>query len=238
MNELIGRHLTDRAEWIMNKIEPFLSLHSCPELNLKDYRGKFFVAGGCMMPAEPNDVDLFVCEGHEPPACKAEVISRTANATTYATEPWPLQVCRYSAKTLPELLESFDFSFNQVGAEFEATPYLLQCTAVHCTDAYVATIATGRAQFMGTKYPLSSLIRVQKYFKSGRMPRPDAIGCMLQILVEVIGRGFSDYGDFKDQLDAVDLELVEEDMRDSHASLQELFKLLRKDSDADVPPVC
>lgn len=60
--------------------------------------------------------------------------------------------------------------------------------------------------FVGSEYPLSSLIRLVKYAKRGLYPkRRDYTADILRILTAIIERGYSGYEDFKDQLDAIDL---------------------------------
>ena len=52
----------------------------------------------------------------------------------------------------------------------------------------------------------------------------------LKVLRDIVSRGFTDYEDFKDQLDAVDLGLLPEDIKQlDNDVLMDLFELLRKD---------
>ena len=49
----------------------------------------------------------------------------------------------------------------------------------------------------------------------------------MNILGDIVERGFHDYQDFKDQLDAVDLGLLTEDFKQvDNADLMKLFELL------------
>ena len=51
---------------------------------------------------------------------------------------------------------------------------------------------------------------------------------VINILANIIQRGFKDYDDFKDQLDAVDLGLLEEDYKDAKEDFLKLFEMLNK----------
>lgn len=220
LREQIRNELEKRAVWILNKI--------LPNLNVDGWRGKIWMAGGCMLPGEPNDVDLFQTPWNAHPEVAARMVQETKNATTYAADPWPIQICRYTEESLRKLIEAFDFSFNQVGAAVSIEFGCIGPVRVEFTDTFVFSMASGRVDFMGSEYPLSSLLRVQKYFKSGRMSRRDSIKCTAQILAAVVRRGFSDREDFKDQLDAVDLGLVESDVEDALPGLEDLYQLLLK----------
>lgn len=70
-------------------------------------------------------------------------------------------------------------------------------------------------------------MRVVKYAKRDVFSGRSYVTSLINILVDVIKRGFEDYNDFKDQLDAVDLGLVDEDIKGSQ--IYELFCLLNKD---------
>jgi hypothetical protein len=54
-------------------------------------------------------------------------------------------------------------------------------------------------------------------------------GIMLRILYDIVDVGFKDYEDFKDQIDAVDLGLIDSPTAELQESLSELFQNLRKD---------
>ena len=73
---------------------------------------------------------------------------------------------------------------------------------------------------MGSKYPLSSMLRAGKYYKRGLMTRNQYMHCVVRALAATIKRGFIDIPDFKDQLDAIDLQLVEEDALELYELLQ------------------
>ena len=57
------------------------------------------------------------------------------------------------------------------------------------------------------------------------------IPAVINILTNIIKRGFNDYDDFKDQLDAVDLGLLEEDYKEAKEDFRELFEILNKEND-------
>ncbi len=86
--------------------------------------------------------------------------------------------------------------------------------------------------FVGSEYPLSSLIRLVKYAKRGLYPaRRDYLADMLRILTAVVERGYSDYEDFKDQLDAIDLNYEGEEVAGLwHAVRDHLLYRSKKDT--------
>jgi hypothetical protein len=69
-------------------------------------------------------------------------------------------------------------------------------------------------------------MRLTKYAKRDHFPGRAYIPSIINILMDIIRRGFTSYDDFKDQLDAVDLGLVEKDLRG--CDLRGLFDLLNK----------
>lgn len=191
-----------------------------PHLNV----GKFFVAGSSIATREISDIDVYPV-GDEPftiPDGKA--LAATKNAVTIANDP-PIQFCRYKRATLEALIESFDFAHVQAGAEIADG----EVVRTAWTDAFVAANACRTSQFTGSEYPLSSAIRIMKYHKRGELTRGSSIRSMLDIITAIVDRGFKDYDDFKDQLDAVDLGLTPENLGEvEKAQLMKLFELLRR----------
>ena len=94
-------------------------------------------------------------------------------------------------------------------------------------------MVTEKSYFTSSDYPLSSLIRLQKYVERGKFAGKSWIWDAIKILTAIIRRGFEDYEDFKDQLDAVDLGLLPEDFQgaDNGGVLADFFELLRRDTD-------
>jgi len=205
---MLKQHIVERARYIISKLQ----------LN-----GTFYMAGGCF-DQQIRDVDLFDYDG---PKIKAATIVETKNATTYATTPWPLQICKYLKPTLATLLESFDFAHCQVGVKVRDRSVIDICW----TKAFEDARLTQQTWFTGSEYPLASLFRFEKYKQRGLIK---TIKSKIAILTAIYKRGFKDYDDFKDQLDAVDLGLAPEEYKDALPELSEFYELLcRAPSDAE-----
>lgn len=184
------------------------------------------IAGGCLNAPNVNDVDLFPLGSAEIPAPVLKVLASSKNAATYDASPWPIQVCTYRRETVGELIESFDFAHVQAGAELMLGGEETRVVSVAFTQAFVESNAARTSWFTGSAYPLSSLIRAGKYYPE-RMPRAAYIRAVVNALAAVVGRGFKDWEDFKDQIDAVDLGLLNDEQEEvGAANLQTLFDLL------------
>lgn len=196
------------------------------------YCDNFYMAGGCLASKNIHDIDIFpVINGDEIEIRNCNVITSSPNATTYDTNPWPVQVCKYWHPDLKTLVDSFDFVHIQIGVRVAKIPHsnIYQIEEIYLTDNFIVANATGSTWFAGSEYPLSSLIRAQKYQKYGIMSRGEYIRAVIDTLVAVIERGFKDYADFKNQLDAVDLGLLPEELEEvERGSLLSLFELLKR----------
>jgi len=205
---------------------------------------EFYVGGNSLNRQAPNDIDIFPVNGkfiYNNDFIKVlgeiggEVITKTKNAATIRFKDQTIQFCNYHHDSLRSLVESFDFSHIKLGVK-------ICCNDVdanlvyYIDDVYISNDWKNARQkesteFTGSAYPLSSLIRSYKYMKRGDFAGKSYMWETLKILVDMVKRGFSDYDDFKDQLDAVDLGLLPEDMKDMDKSvLSELFDLLRRDT--------
>lgn len=190
---------------------------------------EFWVAGGCLIRGG-SDVDLF-CPIDWPTFPADGQVFFSKNAVTYDIGGELFQFCRHKKPTLMELLQSFDFAHCQIGCKARVLGESLAVYDVQWTTAYGESRIVNASWFTGSEYPLSSLIRVAKYRTSGIMSNGSAIRATIDALAATVKRGFKDYGDFKDQLDAVDLGLVPEDLNDvERSSLLELFNLLHRPS--------
>ena len=190
----------------------------------------FYVAGGALV-RDGTDVDLFA-EEPWPRAILDEVekigkkVSETRNAESFVVEGTVFQFCNYPHDSLVELLRSFDFAHCQVGAKV-----LNSTVDVDWSEQYALSRSVGSSWYTGSKYPLSSLTRIAKYHAKGVLSDSAALRANLEVLLAIIERGFKDYNDFKDQLDAVDLGLVPEEMSEVEKSdLARLYTLLERKS--------
>lgn len=196
----------------------------------------FRVAGGCFMDGVPNDYDVYPAFGvsfnsrrikENVKSLKGEVICETKNAITVKVHGKVIQFCKYYKTTLHKLVESFDFSHCQVGVEYRTvvedgsfqTP-VIECVA--WSESWAEYRITGRSTYTGSEYPLSSLIRLNKYVKRDIIKGKSYTVEVLKILADIIKRGYLDYPDFKNQLDAIDLMLLEP--KESNAAYK-LFKV-------------
>lgn len=197
-----------------------------------------YVAGNCLNRYTPHDIDLFPVTAQD---CEAwrhmgaeDLLSRTKNAATYRVGDGPVvQLCFYQHPSLRALVESFDFAHVQVGAHVRVYDNGFAgagCTVeeVHFTEAWRVAHAVESTWYIGSAYPLSSMVRTVKYAQHDAFSGKSYVPSLLNALMDVIRRGFKDYEDFKDQLDAVDLGLVAKDLEG--CELQKLFERLRRDA--------
>lgn len=211
----LTRILTSRAAKCISLASPHLD------------KGQYFIAGSCISTDDINDIDIY-------PAGESEFIipivnrinTRSLNSVTIACNP-PLQFCHYKKSDLSTLINSFDFSHVQAGAHVQDRAI----KAITWTDSYLYAGASRTSDFEGSEYPLSSAIRLLKYHKRGEISQRGAMVAMLKIIEAIVARGFKDYNDFKDQLDAVDLGLVPKDIEAvNNTGLKELFERLVRSS--------
>jgi hypothetical protein len=161
--------------------------------------------------------------------CK--VLAETPNSLTFTHIDInkPIQFCRYYKGSLIELVKSFDFNNIQCGVVFQRCDDDDGHYTIHdyyYTDDYEKFAVTGEITYTGTEYPLSSLIRLGKQ----RTTRRETIQMTVVILADLLKRKFDDYGDFLDQLDAIDLSLAMENVNSkTHDALLTIFNELARD---------
>jgi hypothetical protein len=203
---------------------------------IKEYIcNRFYIAGNCLNRDNPNDIDIFpvgdtifnIKDGVYYDF-SVKIICETKNAVTtkikYKEWEYKVQFCNYRHKTLKELVDSFDFSHVQVGAEVNGDNI-----SVYFSDNYIISKLTQTSEYIGSCYPLSSLIRINKYINRGDFNGKSYMFSLFKILHDIIKRGFHNYEDFKDQLDAVDLGLLPEDLSElDNGILISLYQELKK----------
>lgn len=201
----------------------------------------FALAGGCLVTETPNDYDIYPMGSpfgkFDRRGIKAAldslkkthdcaVLFESTNALTVCVDGKLLQFCDHAIMqngkpSLIGLIESFDYTHVQVGIAFApcesetggiATP---EVDLIYYTDGYLESLVTKQTKYDGTQYPIGSLIRLRKYDKRDLVPTKRYRLTVLDILADIINRGFVDYEDFKAQLEAVDLLVLEEDETDS-----------------------
>lgn len=190
----------------------------------------YYIAGNSCNADTPNDFDIYpdydgifnfddIASRVE--SLKGHVVCETRNALTVNMSGKILQFCNYSKSNLTTLLASFDFAHIQVGihVEIDWEPgdpedgggyNSSDITAVEFTEDWELAHLSQTTWYTSSDYPLSSLLRITKYYQRGTYAKKDEYKKdILNILRDIISRGYMDYTDFKDQLAAVDLLLLE-----------------------------
>lgn len=187
-------------------------------------REPFILAGGALCGDPINDFDIYPVHGH-PFRIRADipsadgmrdrfvVLSHTKNALTVrlSKSGQVVQFCNYMKDSLKDLVESFDYSHIQAGCLFPGNCCWPNIDDVYFTDAFIVASVSRLTEYVGSDYPLSSLIRCAKYLNRGRLTRAGAGRVVIKVLTDILERGFVDYEDFKDQLDAIDLGMADID---------------------------
>lgn len=168
------------------------------------------------------------------------VVTETRNALTVIISGKFIQFCNYSKPDLISLIESFDFAHIQIGVavEIEWEPgdpedgggyssstiryveftdnWQRTISHVEFTDNWQRALMLETTWYTGSDYPLSSLLRATKYFQRGAYVRKrDYKKDVLNIMNDIISRGYKDYKDYKDQLAAIDLPLLEPEEKEA-----------------------
>lgn len=201
-----------------------LNTISFKELGLKEV----YVAGNCLNRLSPHDIDVFPVNEDDFIGLKSKLkpIVFTKNALTVKINNITVQFCNYHHNSLVELVDSFDFAHIKLGVHV-----VNDCIEdIYISEDYKDARIIESTYYTKSDYPLSSLIRLYKYHKRGDLAGKSYMIETLKIMTDIVERGFEDYEDFKDQLDAIDLGLVPEDVAELEtANLLKLFELLRKD---------
>lgn len=201
----------------------------------------YFVAGNSCNAAAPHDFDIYPSGGHsfdfEEIRSRIEsvggyVVIQTRNALTVNINGKVIQFCNYRKPSLINLIESFDFAHIQIGVaveiewrpgNFEDDPGGYErsvITSVEFTDDWQKAHMLETTWYTGSEYPLSSLLRTTKYFQRGAYAKKyEYKKDILKIMNDIISRGYKNYTDYKDQLAAVDLLLLEPEEKKAAWSL-------------------
>lgn len=196
--------------------------------------GDYYIAGSAIASNRINDIDVYPVEDKPFNIPSNNRIISTKNAVTVSNGSNPaIQFCNYKKSSLFSLIESFDFAHLQAGAQIQDGEVL----KVEWTNAFLYSRASGTSMFTGSDYPLSSAIRLLKYYKREELSDTSAMVAMLRIVHDIVRHGFSGYEDFKDQLDAVDLGLIPEEIdsiSDNLNYLIDLFNMLDKSQEVEI----
>lgn len=171
-------------------------------------KNKAIFAGSAMIPNHPiNDIDIFFYSSKDynnavDTLKQTYKYFETLNCVTIKANYIKVQLCKYNYPTMKQLVKSFDFAHVQIA-------YDVFSQDVTYTEQAKETFISHTTTFTGSAYPLSSLIRLNKYYERGRIKDRGLIGEVLLIFKAILERGFVDYEDFKDQLNAVDLNFFD-----------------------------
>jgi len=217
-------HFRPRAEHLIKRVDPLMK-----KFGIRNY----IIAGSSLIDFKARDIDVFPIEGEPEPGNDPLPIYTTTNAKTYRFKGEIIQICNYRARSVEELIERFDFTGIQIGVEIcrdgtrrlDFTPEFVMARLLN-DSIYTST----------TDYPLSSLMRMNKYYNRGQMSAVTYRRNIVLCLTHLIKRGFLNRDDFKNQLDAVDVAIFADDVFIPKKELDKLFELLRKDH-VGPPPI-
>ena len=193
------------------------------------YHG-YFVAGNSCNASAPHDFDLYPWRNSEfdfegiksrIESVGGYVIIETRNALTVNINSNIIQLCNYWKPDLINLIESFDFAHIQVGVavniEWGSDGYeSSQVEYAEYTDNWQRAHMLETTWYTGSDYPLSSLLRTVKYFQRGAYANKfEYKKDIINILNNTISRGYNDYQDYKDQLAAIYLLLLEPEEKEA-----------------------
>lgn len=216
------------------------SIYSAIAICLSYDYDSYFVAGNSCNAAAPHDFDIYPWGNDfdfwgiksRINSVGGYVVIETRNALTVNIGGKVVQFCNYSKPDLISLIESFDFAHIQIGVavEIEWRPgegpddqggyESSKIKYVEYTDNWIQSHMLETTWFTGSEYPLSSLIRLTKYYTRGAYAnKHEYKKDVLKILNDIIKRGYKDYEDYKDQLAAVDLLLLEPEEKEAAWSL-------------------
>lgn len=230
IKDVIRERMDTRLKSVYSAIAVCLSYH---------YDG-YFVAGNSCNASAPHDFDIYPWGNNfnfEEIKSRIEsvggyVIIETRNALTVNIGGKIVQFCNYNKHDLISLIESFDFAHIQVGVAVtiewrpgEGPDDLggYECSTikyVEYTDNWQRAHMLETTWYTGSDYPLSSLLRTVKYYQRGAYANKfEYKKDIINILNNIISRGYNDYQDYKDQLAAIDLLLLEPEEREAACNL-------------------
>ena len=229
MNEFI----LERIKFRMNKrLEKFYK----PIALLLGEDVDYYVAGNSCNSSVPNDYDIYPIKNKfdfdvikiYAEKMKMSIVSETKNALTILINGTPVQFCSYVKPSLLALIESFDFAHIQIGirvhnkwnGEYEFS----EIKETNVTYAWEESHLLDTTWYTHSEYPLSSLLRCVKYAQRGDFAGKSWKVSILDIVSDIVSRGFHDYEDFKDQISAIDLALLDGDESNSAGKLFETFR--------------
>jgi hypothetical protein len=196
-----------------------------------------YMAGNSLNKSDPNDLDLYPVGKSDFDLLKGKlegvsyifILKNTKNSLTIKYKNQVIQLCNYFHPSLQSLVNSFDYAHIQIGVRVSE----MGMEDIYYTSDWVNSHLSESTYYTKSEYPLSSLVRMFKYKERGNFAGNSHIYSVICILKDIVKRGFKDYQDFKDQLDAVDLGLLPEDFAGTKEALKEFYELLTKEKQDD-----
>lgn len=217
-------------ETIRNRILQRVPIEALSKIGLNTY----YIGGNSLNKEAPHDIDLFPIDGvsfdnididKKIKDVTVELVMETKNAKTIKVNGIIVQLCKYMHNSLQDLVNSFDFAHVQVGAEIID----MQIRDIYTSDDWQKSKMLESTYYTGSEYPLSSMLRLIKYAQRNNFSKRDLRFSVVNILGDIISRGYFGYPDFKDQLDAVDLGVELDSLqRIDKNKLLDLFNMLDK----------
>lgn len=226
VNETIAKRFKSRFKNVATEVAVIL----LGSKNSAYYQScEYWVAGSSLLKDKPNDFDLYCEEGFNfndiekniKLVPNTNIVSKSINCITVKIKDTVVQFCRYHAPTLIELIYSFDFAHCQIGIGIksfynrEGNAAFLLKDKLEYTPNWEKAMLTQSTFYIGSDYPLSSLLRINKYKERGLYNATSYKVDVLKVCADIINRGFASYDDFKDQLAAIDLLLFSEAEEDA-----------------------
>ena len=196
----------------------------------------YYVAGNSCNSSAPNDYDVYPIENEfdfdeiktYAEKMKMPIASETKNALTIIINGTPVQFCSYIKPSLLSLIESFDFAHIQIGIgvhnEWDGEYECSEIKEIQTTCAWEESQLLNTTWYTHSEYPLSSLLRCVKYAQRGDFAGKSWKVSMMDIVKDIVERGYKDYDDFKDQISAIDLALLDENESNSAFELFQTFQ--------------
>lgn len=196
----------------------------------------FILAGGALSSDNPpKDFDIFLPEGKDISQVKDllqserpewGILAETKNAITAERYGQIIQFCTYRKETPEKLIDSFDFSNCQAAAVFDSKGSIER---IVYTEMFVKFVYDGFVQYTGSEYPLASLMRCAKFISRGVIKKSKRWKpIILDIITDIVRRGFKDEEDFSDQCSSVSESFIE-----MNNEARELFELLEHNTEGD-----
>ena len=160
VNEIINSSIKHRLE---NRLK---SIGLIELMNVYEVK-EIYLGGNSLNVDKPNDYDLYLKEEdslrlynisniieNKLLSAGYKILTKSKNAITLFKNDICYQICKYSKKSLKELIDSFDFSYCQVGARIYNYSGELSIKEIYYTDHYVEYLLTKNTKFINSEYPL------------------------------------------------------------------------------------